>query len=337
MYASTSSAAPVTPVRTTFADLNAFAPSGNDDRRRPLNPRKRRLPDSPVKPAFPTSPRRRSAGLALHTLATTSSSPFASLQPAAPLLPPAPVFEVLPLPPLSPDSPSPRSSPMKRSPAMRDLAAFTRAAYCGDDDDAHWEAGSVSRFELGAAKRADVWRGWTPVPTAAVAKPEGDDAQLDDELAFPPFHMELPPSAASSSSSSSTGLGLGLGFHTFGDDALPLASTAQSPFALSPSPYASSPAPASPTPSYASSSATPSLCSSSYSSSSSSLASLQHTSRSTSPSLPFAHLSLSPAPSLSGEASPVLSPSSLAMRRLHSREKRREASQGALLGLGLVL
>ncbi|GAA5929916.1 hypothetical protein JCM3775_004463 [Rhodotorula graminis] len=335
MSSSSAPFAPVTPTRRT-----SFAAADKAPLVAPSNPRKRRLPPSPVKPAFSLSPPppRTRPYLASHTLSlTTSASCSFATTPPAPLLPPAPIFDVLPLPPVTPTSStssstaSLRSSPMRRSPAMKDLAAFTRSAYAaaegGATADEGFERRSVSRLELGGAAyrsgRVDAWA--------------MNDDGVDGSSAAATYSSS---SAFSSSPSLALGLGLGLGYSSsrFGEDDLPLRASSHSPSfpslalslgaALSPASRPSTPS----TPGLSPSSSTSHLSPTSSISSSTTSSWLA-----TSPvPLPFAHLSLSASPlelgdvHLGGSGDGCgASPSSLALRRMDSLERRRRAKGAA--------
>ncbi|GJN89325.1 hypothetical protein Rhopal_002305-T1 [Rhodotorula paludigena] len=331
--------APVTPIRST-SFFRETPPSLPAPPARTRNPRKRPLPDSPIGTTFPfCQPASSSSSrprLSLAQLGTTASSPF--LPPAAPSsspisplsLPHAPLLPALPIferpapfvvsPPVSPVGP--HSSPMKRSPAMRNLARFTA--------DAYREAGG-----------RDHLLEWERCPLEAVDEEErfGDAVEDDGAEDFPPFHLELstPEHAA--------------------------------PFALLPNGWTATPS-SSPALSCASCS-TPELSSSASMSSSLSSSSSVFGSPSPSPfpSLPFSHLTLSPSSSFTSPSplssfahpshhldartlphfcapapapAPVREPSSLAMRRMGSldkrrREREREREAEALVGLGLEL
>ncbi|GAA5999031.1 uncharacterized protein JCM10292_003271 [Rhodotorula paludigena] len=339
--------APVTPIRST-SFFRETPPSLPAPPARTRNPRKRPLPDSPIGTAFPfcqpvssSSSRPR---LSLAQLGTTSSAPllppaapssspiFPLSLPHAPLLPSLPIFErpapFVVSPPISPVGP--HSSPMKRSPAMRNLARFTA--------DAYREAAARDLLE------------WERCPLEAIDEEArfGDAVEDDGAEDFPPFHLEL-----------ST------------PERVPavrvdrLHTTDAAPFALLPDGWTATPSwsPAlscasCSTPELSSSASTASYLSSSSSSSSSS--GFDSPSPSPSPSLPFSHLTLSPSSStltwpLSSFAhpshhldartlphfcAPVREPSSLAMRRMGSLDKRRrerEREAEALVGLGLEL
>ncbi|GAA5896974.1 hypothetical protein JCM8208_006127 [Rhodotorula glutinis] len=342
MSSSTAPFAPVTPTRRT-----SFAAVDKAPLVAPSNPRKRRLPPSPVKPAFSLSPPppRTRPFLASHTLSLTTSAPCSFARsgtpplPPAPLLPPAPIFDVLPLPPVTPTSStststaSLRSSPMRRSPAMKDLAAFTRNAYAGENSavDEGFERKSASRLELGgAAYRRGMVDAWSM-----------NEDSVDVSSAATTYSP-----ATSTSSSMALGLGLGLGFSSrFGEDDLPLRPTSRSPSfpslalsfgaALEPSSHPSTPSTPGLSPSSTASHLSPSS-STSYSTSSASTSSWLATSP---VPLPFAHLSLSSSPldlgthHLGDGCSGAPSPSSLALRRMDSLERRRRGKGPAALAL----
>ncbi|GAA5851291.1 hypothetical protein JCM8547_004196 [Rhodosporidiobolus lusitaniae] len=345
--ASTSSLAladpPVTPVRTVPLD-------GCPPRRTS----RKRAPPSPLDAAF--SSQRREY---LFTLSTASNRRLLSPStPTAPLLPPAPIF--MPLPPTPsnatvPSTTAPSSSPMKRSPAMQALCRFTADAFQEEkaarrslNNDHDEDRFSSPSMELGKNTLGlfDFYREAPSTTSSCLSSPElgGSPSSSDDDEgrwsdAPSDVHFSDADEKEGADAASSIVFARCISF----DSATP---SPQSHFSSCPSsppsrthvPHLSSFSITSRAPLHIAmdepSSPVPSLTFSSHTLDSSPSSSSIRSSLSSSPSTPSLSPSPSPSPvsacistfastSFFSSPSPLLSSSSLAMRRLNSLKKRR--------------